>query len=91
MGEPDKKEASIVRYSDVARSPADAQRNGASDASERETGDIMFRDAAQLKRMARAEASPVMRPDGVVDHQANQLFEHVMKEVNEVFDAVRCE
>jgi HD-GYP domain-containing protein (c-di-GMP phosphodiesterase class II) len=91
MGEPDNREPSIVRYSDVARSPADGQRNGASDASERETGDIMFRDAAQLKRMARADATPVKKPDAVIDHQAGQLFEHVMKEVNEVFDAVRCE
>jgi HD-GYP domain-containing protein (c-di-GMP phosphodiesterase class II) len=91
MGEPEKREASIVRYSDVARSPADGQRNGAPNASERSTGDIMFRDAAQLKRMARAETSPVNNPDAVVDHQASQLFEHVLKEVNEVFDAVRCE
>lgn len=91
MGKPDKREASIVRYSDVARSPSDGQRHGASDASERAAGDIMFRDAAQLKRMAGAEASPVMKPDTVVDHQAGQLFEHVLKEVNEVFDAVRCD
>jgi HD-GYP domain-containing protein (c-di-GMP phosphodiesterase class II) len=89
MGEPDKREAAIVRYSDVARSPADGQRNGASDASERATGDIMFRDAAQLKRMARVEAPSVIKPDVVIDHQTGQLFEDVIKEVKGIYDAVR--
>lgn len=89
MGEPAKREGPIVRFSDVARSPANGQRNGGSDASERATGDIMFRDATQLKRMARAEAPPVITPDVVTDHQASQLFEQVIKEVKAIYDAVR--
>jgi len=49
----------------------------------------MFRDATQLKRLARAEAPPVITPDAVTDHQTSQLFEQVIKEVKAIYDAVR--
>jgi HD-GYP domain-containing protein (c-di-GMP phosphodiesterase class II) len=89
MGEPVKREGPIVRYSDVARSTADGQRTGASDERERATGDIMFRDAAQLKRMARADTPLITKPGVMVDHHANALFEQIIREVKAIYDAVR--
>jgi HD-GYP domain-containing protein (c-di-GMP phosphodiesterase class II) len=90
MGEPIKKEKPIVRYSDMARSQADGQRYVERTVPPaRGTDDIMFRDATQLKRMARTDAPLFVKPDVAVDHHATELFEQIIREVKAIYDAVR--
>jgi len=89
MAEPAKKDKPIVRFSDMARSPVNGPRHAEPDAPARGANDMLFRDATQLKRLARAEGPQIVKPDVVIDHQAAQLFEQVIQEVRNIFDAVR--
>jgi HD-GYP domain-containing protein (c-di-GMP phosphodiesterase class II) len=89
MAEPIKKDRAIVRYSDLARSPANGQRNVEPAGPAQSSGEIAFREATQLKSLARADAPRITKPD-VVDLKAIQLFEQMLKEVRVVYDAVRA-
>ena len=89
MAEPAKKVNSIVRYSDLARSSVDSRRNGIQEAPARDTDDIMFRDATQLKSLARADAPQSVDAELAVDRHAAQLFEHVDREITGIYSSVR--
>jgi HD-GYP domain-containing protein (c-di-GMP phosphodiesterase class II) len=90
MADPAKKDGAIVRYSDLARSHGNGQQHSEAAGPVRTGGDIAFRDATQLRGLARAEASAIIKRDKVVDHQTVQLFEQMIKEVKAIYDAVRA-
>ncbi|MBI3622326.1 MAG: HD domain-containing protein [Nitrospirae bacterium] len=89
MAEPVKKDQPIVRYSDLARSPANSQRSIDPSTHDHTPGEIAFREATQLKSLARSDASRIITSDVVVDPKAVQLFEQILKDVKVVYDAVR--
>jgi HD-GYP domain-containing protein (c-di-GMP phosphodiesterase class II) len=89
MAEPANNEKPIVRYSDLARSAVNGRRNGVHEAPLRETDGMTFRDATQLKSLARTVPPQSTNSDLAIDRHTAQLFEHIDREITVVYASVR--